>query len=59
MTWYLGVNLGLPELGGTENVPTMVGMGILGVIIYFVAKWYRSSAEGIDIGLAFKEIPPE
>jgi hypothetical protein len=59
MLVYLGVNLGVSELGGTTNVPTLVVMGIVAVIIYFVAKAYRSSKEGIDIGLAFKEIPPE
>jgi amino acid transporter len=53
------MNLGVPELGATANVPTMVGLAIVGAIIYFTAKWYRSSKEGIDIGLAFKDIPPE
>ena len=55
----LGVNLGVTELGGTTNVPTIVVMGIIALIIYFVMKAYRSSKEGIDIGLAFKQIPPE
>lgn len=30
----------------------------LGAIIYYVARWYRRR-EGIDIDMAFKEIPPE
>jgi hypothetical protein len=29
------------------------------VIYYFAVKYYRLKREGIDITLAFREIPPE
>ena len=38
---------------------TIAGLFILGAIIYYFAKTYRSRREGIDLGLLIKEIPPE
>jgi len=45
------------------NTPFAIGyslvlMPVLGIIVYFVAKMYRKR-QGIDIGLAQSEIPPE
>jgi amino acid transporter len=37
----------------------IVGVFILGVILYYAAKAYRLRKEGIDLGLLIKEIPPE
>lgn len=59
MGWFIAVNLGVPELGGTQNVPTLVALGIFAAIVYFAFKYYRMRTEGIDISLAFREIPPE
>ena len=59
MALTMGVYLGVPTLGGTVNVPTLVAVWIGGAVIYYIAKVYRKATEGIDISLAFKEIPPE
>ncbi len=32
---------------------------VAGSVIYILSRWYNSSKKGIDISLAFKEIPPE
>jgi len=38
---------------------TIAGLFILGFVIYRLAKVYRLKKERIDLGLVFKEIPPE
>jgi amino acid transporter len=46
---------------GVNNVPSLAvvfGIIVSGVIVYYVARRY-CKAKGLDIGLAFKEIPPE
>jgi amino acid transporter len=43
----------------TGSYSMIAGVFILGVIIYYIAKGYRSKKEGIDLGLLIKEIPPE
>jgi amino acid transporter len=61
---YSGVSL-FPstDAGAGAGVPFVMlwvnlGILVLGFVIYFITKWVRK-AQGIDIGLAFKEIPPE
>ena len=34
-----------------------VGVFVLGVVIYYLAKWYNNR-QGIDISLIFREVPP-
>jgi APA family basic amino acid/polyamine antiporter len=49
-------------VGGPISYESMfagvIGPMIAGVLIYFIARAYRKS-QGIDIDLAFREIPPE
>jgi amino acid transporter len=33
------------------------GIFVLGVIVYYVSKWYNNK-QGIDVSLIFKEVPP-
>ena len=49
-----------PGLGGFSSLTleSVVVLFIASVVIYFVSKSYHSG-KGIDIGMAFKEIPPE
>jgi amino acid transporter len=58
---YMLLLIANPQLGFPVT-PTsggfMVGYWILGIILYYVAKAYRKT-QGIDIGAAFREIPPE
>ncbi|MEM1586643.1 MAG: APC family permease [Candidatus Bathyarchaeia archaeon] len=51
----------LPAIYGpvTEwTVTWIISLAVLAIIIYLVSRWYRLKTEGIDITLAFKEIPP-
>ncbi len=59
---YAGVNSLYNSLVFAGNLPLnlalIVVIPVLGVATYFLAKWYRVR-QGIDLMLAFKEIPPE
>jgi amino acid transporter len=58
ITVYLLLQATIPY--GLVNVPSIIigsAAWVSGPIVYYFAKWYRAR-EGIDIGLAFKEIPP-
>jgi amino acid transporter len=58
---YLIILLSNPQLGFPVT-PTsggfVIGWLILGIVLYYIAKAYRKT-QGIDIGAAFREIPPE
>jgi basic amino acid/polyamine antiporter, APA family len=43
------------ETGAIIVVAVFIGAGIL----YLVSRWYNQRTKGIDIGLAFKELPPD
>jgi APA family basic amino acid/polyamine antiporter len=54
--WYF---LTFPGLGvGTEGEEFLVIVAIIAVIFFFISRAYRRR-QGIDIGLAFKQLPPE
>jgi len=58
---YMLLLLANPQLGFPVTPVSggfMVGYWILGIILYYIAKAYRKT-QGIDIGAAFREIPPE
>jgi len=61
--WYLAyVDLASPALSGPINPASLgliVMMFVSAVVIYFGARIYRKRVNGIDIGMAFQELPPE
>ena len=44
--------------GAPASYPFGVGITLSGIILYYVAKWYRKR-QGIDLSLVFKDLPPE
>jgi len=44
--------------GSSVAYPITAGLAIGGIVIFYVARWYRKS-HGINLDLVFKEIPPE
>src|SRR5579885_2140948 len=50
----------IPSLGVFESIPLVVVIGIYVVLAayYYVNKWYQRR-QGIEVSLAFKEVPPE
>jgi amino acid transporter len=61
MVLMAGLYLTIPQLG-VVGAPfayfTVIGVPIIGLAIYYFAKYYRGR-QGMDLGLVFKEIPPE
>jgi amino acid transporter len=49
-----------PALGivAPPSLALIFGLIVISFVIYYVAKWYRST-KGIDLSLTFKEIPPD
>jgi amino acid transporter len=50
-----GFNLSNQETGAVFIVGVLVGAAVL----YLVSRWYNQKNRGIDIALAFKELPPD
>jgi len=50
----------VPAYGGGNWVPVGVNVAILiaAFIYYYIVRWYRTK-QGVNIDLAFKQIPPE
>jgi hypothetical protein len=42
----------------STSIASMAAVAIVGAVIYVIARSYRKS-HGVDLGLIFKEIPPE
>jgi amino acid transporter len=53
----VAVNPLLTPVTAPLTAELFIGVFILGLVIYYVAKWYHNR-EGIDISLVFKEVPP-
>lgn len=58
----------LPVLGGAAGFTTtnqetgivfIVGILVAAAVLFFGSRWYNQRSRGIDIGLAFKELPPD
>jgi len=60
--WYAFVNSLYSSMvigSMATNYVIILGVPVVGVALYFIAKYYRFKHDGIDIKLAFMEIPPE
>jgi basic amino acid/polyamine antiporter, APA family len=44
--------------GAPQSYPIAAGLAIGGLVLFYVARWYRRN-RGINLDLVFKEIPPE
>ncbi|MFX1579587.1 MAG: APC family permease [Promethearchaeota archaeon] len=59
LSYFIFLYLTIPELGMASPLSSifLLALFIVGFIMYFVVRAYRKS-QGIDIDLAYKEIPP-
>jgi len=58
---FLGAVIAFPQVGypvTPANVAFMILVYVLGAVVYYLAKYYRNT-QGMDIALAFKQVPPE
>ena len=51
----------MPVLAGYSTITgyTLIGLIVFSVLVYYGARMYHRKKEGMDIGVAFSEIPPE
>ena len=61
LLWMIFASFLFPAVGGRiggGTLGTLAGFVISGLIVFYVARWYRMKNEGIDITWTFKSIPP-
>ncbi|PWB51488.1 MAG: hypothetical protein C3F13_13680 [Anaerolineales bacterium] len=61
LLWMIIASFLYPAVGGRIGVGTLgtlAGFVISGIIVFYVARWYRLSKEGIDINWTFQSVPP-
>jgi len=61
MVWMVAASFLFPAVGGGINATKLlilVGLVASGLIVFYVARWYRLKNEGIDINWTFQSIPP-
>lgn len=59
--WMLVASFLFPAVGGrigAGTLGTLAGFVISGIIVFYIARAYRMSREGIDISWTFQSIPP-
>jgi amino acid transporter len=61
LLWMIIASFLFPAVGGrigTGTLGTLAGFVISGLVVFYVARWYRMSKEGIDINWTFQSVPP-
>ncbi len=61
LLWLIVASFAYPAVGGQIRVSTLgtlFGFIISGLIVFYVARSYRMSHEGIDINWTFQSVPP-
>ncbi len=61
LLWMIVASFLYPAVGGrigTGTIGTLLGFVISGIIVFYLARWYRLSKEGIDINWTFQSVPP-
>ncbi|MGO9643730.1 MAG: amino acid permease [Candidatus Bathyarchaeia archaeon] len=59
ISWPLIMAWGYIPTTNPVSLTALVVVYIVGIAIYYVAKYYRKAREGIDLGLIFQSIPPD
>jgi basic amino acid/polyamine antiporter, APA family len=61
LLWMIIASFLYPAVGGrigTGTLLTMLGFAGSGIIVFYLARWYRLKQEGIDIKWTFQSLPP-
>ncbi|MFH1185746.1 MAG: amino acid permease [Chloroflexota bacterium] len=61
LLWMIIASFLYPAVGGrigTGTLATLAGFVVSGLIVFYVARAYRMSKEGIDINWTFQSVPP-
>jgi APA family basic amino acid/polyamine antiporter len=61
LLWMIIASFAFPAVGGrigAGTLGTLFGFILSGLIVFYVARYYRMKTEGIDINWTFQSIPP-
>jgi len=61
LIWMIIASFAFPAVGGRIGIGTLgtlVTFFISGIIVFYIARYYRMNKEGIDISWTFQSIPP-
>ncbi len=61
LLWMIIASFLYPAVGGrigTGTIGTLIGFIASGLLVFYIARWYRMKQEGIDINWTFQNIPP-
>ena len=61
LIWLILASFLFPAVGGRISIGTLgtfFGFVLSGLIVFYVARAYRMSKEGIDINWTFQSVPP-
>lgn len=61
LIWMIVASFLYPAVGGrigTGTLGTLFGFFLSGVLVFYIARWYRLRSEGIDLKWTFQSIPP-
>jgi amino acid transporter len=61
LVWMLVASFLYPAVGGrigTGTLGTLALFILSGIVVFYVARWYRMSKEGVDINWTFQSVPP-
>jgi uncharacterized YccA/Bax inhibitor family protein len=61
LLWMIIASFLYPAVGGRigpGTLGTLFGLFLIGIAVFYIARSYRMSKEGIDINWTFKSVPP-
>jgi amino acid transporter len=61
LIWMIVASFLFPAVGGrigTGTLGTLFGFILSGILVFYIARWYRLRSEGIDLKWTFQSIPP-
>ncbi len=61
LLWMIIASFLFPAVGGRigpGTLLTLFGLFLSGIVVFFVARWYRLRKEGIDIFWTYQSVPP-
>ena len=61
LLWMIIAAFLYPAVGGrisSGTLGTLAGFFISGLLVFYLARWYRQKNEGIDLNWTFKSVPP-
>jgi len=61
LIWMIIASFAFPAVGGRiggGTLGTLLLFVLSGIVVFYVARWYRMKNEGIDINWTFQSVPP-